>query len=153
MRKIKEILSAAGRFWQRGRISLIIAAALVVAIVFVGLHDVGIILGYIAATLIMVEVTRRWRRIRNFIVLFFSSFFGMILLAFLHEEVVAPLIGLVTGAAAQENLGFRIFSDAVSLVILFFGPVGLFIGFIGTVALSVWRLAALVKRRKASGGA
>ena len=148
MRKMKEKLERLARFWKRSRVSLIIAAVLVIGVVFFGLHDVGIILGYLATTIVMVELTRRWRRIRKFIILLFASFFGMIFLAFLHEVVVSPLVSLFTGASADNNPGFRIFSDAVSLIILFIGPVGMFIGFSGAIILGILHLAGLRKRRK-----
>jgi hypothetical protein len=148
MRKIKAILSALAGFWRRSRISLIIAAVLVIGVIFIGLRDVGIILGYLATTIVMVELTRRWRRIRNFTILLFASFFGIIFLAFLHEVVVLPLISLLLGAGALDSLGFYIFSDAVSLIILFIGPVGMFIGFLGAIVLGVFRLVSLGKKRK-----
>lgn len=139
---MKERLSALGRFWRRSRVSLILAALLIIAVVFIGLHDIGMILGYLATLIIMVELTRRWRKIRNFIILLVASFFGIILLAFLHEEVVGPLVRLMLGAGALESLGFRIFSDAVSLIMIFVGAMGLIIGLAGTIILGILRLVA-----------
>jgi len=148
MPEIKPRLSALAGFWQGSRISLVVAAILIVAVVFIGLHDVGLILGYLATTIIMVELTRRWRKIRYFVILFFASFLGIILLAFLHEEVVAPLVSLFTGAAADMNLGFRIFSDTVSLVMIFIGVMGIVIGLAGTIILGILRLVGLRNRRR-----
>ena len=148
MPKIKERLSALAGFWQRSRISLVVAALLVIAVIFIGLHDVGLILGYLATTIIMVELTRRWRKIRNFVILFFASFLGMILLAFLHEEVVSPLVSLFTGADADMSLGFRIFSDVVSLVMIFIGVMGIVIGIAGTIILGILRLVGLKNRHR-----
>jgi hypothetical protein len=106
------------------------------------------ILGYLATTILMVELTRRWRKIRYFVILFFASFLGMILLAFLHEEVVSPLVSLFTGAAAVKSLGFRIFSDVVSLVMIFIGVMGIVIGIAGTLILGILRLVGLRNRRR-----
>src|SRR3972149_7161483 len=118
MEKMKQRFLALVRFWQRRRISLALFVALVVAVVFLGLHDVGMILAYLATAIIIVELTPRWRKIRNFIILFFASFLGSILLAFLHVEVVSPLVRLLLGAAAIESLGFRIYNDTVSLAMI-----------------------------------
>jgi hypothetical protein len=148
MPKIKKRLSALAGFWQRSRISLVVAALLVIAIVFIGLHDVGMILGYLATAIVMLELTRRWRKTRYFVILFCASFLGIIFLAFLHEEVVAPLVSLFTGAAANESLGFRIFSDVISLVMIFVGVMGIVIGIAGTLILGILRLVGLRNRRR-----
>jgi hypothetical protein len=148
MGKIKRFFSALVGVWRGSRISIIAVIMLVIGIVFVGLHDVGIVLGYLAATIIMIEITRRWRKIRNFIILIFASFLGMVFLSFLHEAVVIPLIRMLLGAWSLESAGFHIFSDAVSLVILFFGPVGIFVGFAGIAALGFFRLVSSRKKRK-----
>jgi hypothetical protein len=148
MPKIKERLSALAAFWRKGRISWVLVALLVISVIFLGLHDVGMILGYLATTILMVELTRRWRKIRYFVILFFASFLGMILLAFLHEEVVSPLVSLFTGAAAVKSLGFRIFSDVVSLVMIFIGVMGIVIGIAGTLILGILRLVGLRNKRR-----
>ena len=148
MPKIKKRLSALAGFWQRSRISLVVAALLVIAVVFIGLHDVGMILGYLATAIVMLELTRRWRKTRYFVILFCASFLGIIFLAFLHEVVVAPLVSLFTGTAANESLGFRIFSDVISLVMIFIGVMGMVIGLAGTVILGIIRLIWLRNRGK-----
>ncbi len=146
MEKVKQVASALAGFWKRSRIPLILAVILVIAVVFIGLHDVGIILGYLATAIVMVELTRRWRKIRYFITLFFASFLGIILLAFLHEEAAIPLAGFFTGAGQPENPAFRLFSDIVSLAMIFIGGMGMVIGIAGTFILGVWRLARMGKK-------
>jgi hypothetical protein len=146
MRKIKEKLSALGRFWHRSRISLLIAAVLIIGVIFAGLHDIGIVLGILAAMVILIELTRRWRRIRNFIILFFASFLGIIYLSFLDEAVVKPFVRLLGGAGAVSGTGFDVFNQIISLIILFFGTAGLITGFLGAIILGVWRLVTLVNR-------
>jgi hypothetical protein len=147
MRKFKERLSALAGFWQRSRVSLIIAAVLAIGIVFFGLHDVGIVLGILMAMVIMIELTRRWRKTRNFIILFIASFLGIIFLSFLDEQVVKPFVRLVGGDGAVNGKGFDIFNQIISLIILFFGVAGLITGFIGTIVMGIWRLVALVKNK------
>lgn len=146
MPKVKEKLSALGRVWRQGRVSWVLAALLVIGVIFLGLHDTGLILGYLATTIIIVELTHRWRKIRYFIFLFVASFLSAIFLAFLHEEVVSPLVRLFTGAAAVQSRGFRIFSDAVSLAIIFAGVMGVVIGMAGTLILGIIRLVRLRNR-------
>ena len=130
------------------RILLGVFGVLVVGMVFVGLdNEPGIVLGWAATAVLIAELTRRWRRVRNFLILGFGTFTGTILLAFLHEEVVYPLAGWIGGSAALQSQGLRIFNEVVSLLILFFTPVGIFIGITGAVALLVARLVTLLSRK------
>lgn len=131
---------------ERNRILLAVFGLLVIAIIFIGLdNETGIILGYIATTILLIDLTHLWKRIRNFIILFLAAFFGAIFLAFLHEEIVFPLADLLGGAKAVESTPMNIFNQAVSLLILFFTPTGIFIGITGTIILTAIRIA---KRRK-----
>lgn len=146
MQKTKKILSALVRYWQRYHLALIIAAILIICIIFIGLHDLGMILGYVATTIIMLELTYRWRKIRYFIFLLFGSFLGIILLSFLHEEVVSPLVRILLGTGALNSTEFHIFSDAVSIMIIFIGLMGIIIGIVGTAVLGIFRLIDLKNR-------
>jgi hypothetical protein len=142
------MLSAAAGFWQRRRISWILVGILVIAVAFYGLHDTGMILGILAAIVTVIELTHRWRRMRNFIILFFSTFFGLIFLAFLDVEVVKPFVRFFGGPGADTGTGFQVFNHIVSLIMLFFGAAGLFVGFFGAMMLGVFRLAGLRKRHR-----
>jgi hypothetical protein len=136
------------RFWHRSRISLIIAAVLFIGVIIFGLHDVGIVLGIMMAMVIMIELTRRWRRVLNFIILFFASFLGIVLLSFLDEEVVKRFTLLLGGAGAANATVYEVFNQIISLIILFFGTAGLITGFFGTIILSIWRLVTLINRHR-----
>ncbi|MGD0795734.1 MAG: hypothetical protein ABR958_09180 [Dehalococcoidales bacterium] len=146
MQKTREVLSAVFRSWQRYHISLMIAALLIIWVVFIGLHDRGMILGYLATTIILLELTYRWRKIRYFFILLLASFVGSIFLSFLHEVVVSPLVRILLGAGALNSTGFHIFSDTVSLIIIFFGVMGVVIGVVGMAILVILRLVNLVNR-------
>jgi hypothetical protein len=146
MAKIKQIQGALAGFWRRSRISLIIAGLLAIGVVFAGLHDVGIVLGILAAMVIVFEMIRHWRRIRNYIILFFASVFGIVFLAFIDEGVVKPIVRFVGGNGAVNSAGFEVFNQIISLIMLFFGVACLLIGFFGTIAMAVWRLARLRKK-------
>lgn len=146
MRKTKEVTSAVFRSWQRYHLSLVLAALLIICIVFIGLRDRGMILGYIATTIIMLELTHRWRKIRYFFILSLASFLGSIFLSFLHEVVVSPLVRIMLGAGALNSTGFHIFSDTVSLIIIFIGLMGIVIGIAGMAALGIFRIINLITR-------
>ena len=152
MPKITERLAFWTRFSTATRLLLGLFLALAFATIIVGLDNpVGIMLGWAGVAALVAELTRRWRRVRNFIILFFVSLFGMLILSFIHEEVVYPLVGIIGGARALESPALDIYSEVTSLVILFFGPVGLFVGFTGGIVLLVMRLAGRRKRRGHTG--
>jgi hypothetical protein len=141
--------AALAGFWHRSRVSLIVAAVLAIGVIIFGLHDVGIILGILGAMVINIEISRRWRKTRSFIILFFASFFGIIFLAFLDVAVIKNFILHLDGAG-ETTTGYDIFNQIVSLIILFFDTAGLITGFFGTIIVGIWRLVALISKRKAS---
>jgi accessory gene regulator protein AgrB len=148
MQKMKEKLSALHRFWRKHRISFVLFLLLAVGVVFAGLHDTGIVLGILAAMILIIEMSRRWRRIRNFLILFAASFLGIIFLAFLDEAVVKPMVRFLGGAAAVNGTGFEVFNQIISLIILFFGVAGLITGLLGAFVLVIVRLVMLRNRPK-----
>ena len=71
----------------------------------------------------------------------------MIILAFLHEEVVYPLAAILGGPDVVESLALKIFSEVVTLLILFISPVCILVGLSGTIILSIIRLINLVNKK------
>jgi hypothetical protein len=134
------------------RLLLALFLALAICVIFVGLDNAtGIMLGWAATTVLVTELTRRWRRVRSFIILFFASLVGVIILSFLHEEVVYPLAGLIGGTSALQSPALDIYHEVTSLVILFFGPVGMFVGIAGSVILGILRLTGLRNHKHVTG--
>ena len=148
MNKIKRALAALAGCWRKSRVSIIIVVLLAFGVIIAGLHDVGIVMGILAAAVILVEMTRRWRRTRNFIIMFAASFLGMIFLSFLDIEVVKPLVYFIGGEGAVSRTVFDVINQVISLIILFFGLAGLLTGFFGTIITGTVNLVTLVKRRK-----
>ena len=110
-------------------------------LVFTGMdNETGIILGWLAAAVLLAELTRRWQRPLYFFILAIASFGGAVFLSFLHEEVVYPLVSWLGGAGAVDSLPMKIFHETISFIILFFRPTGIIIGILGTAVLLVVRL-------------
>jgi hypothetical protein len=129
------------------RVLLILFFVLVIAAVFIGLQiTTGFIICYLAVIVLTIELTRRWRRVRNFIILGLVAFFGSVFLAFLHQEVVFPLAGFIGGTTVVDSTPLQLYHDITSGIILFFGPVGILVGFFGSIILVVWRLIGLAAR-------
>jgi hypothetical protein len=134
-------------------ILLAVFCVLVISVVFVGLDNApGIILGWLATTVLITELTRRWRKVRNFLILGFASFVGAILLSFIYQVVAYPLAGILGGDAALQSRALDVFHEAISLLILFVTPVGMFIGVVGAVTLVILRLIALLSKKSVSSG-
>jgi hypothetical protein len=146
--KIKAKLSALIRLSKMTRTLLALFCVLIIGVVFVGLDNTyGIILGWLATAVLEIELTRRWRKVRNFLILGVASFVGAIFLSFLHEVVVYPLADIIGGAGALQSRSLGIFHEAISLIILFFTPVGIFIGIMGAITLVIWHLIKLLSKK------
>jgi len=131
------------------RVLLAFFVLLVICVIFVGLDNaIGIILGWLAtaALIISVILTRKWRKIRYFIILLFVSFLGAIFLSFLYMELALPFAEWLGGVNATQSTTWRIYHVVISDIILLFTPVGIFIGIVGSIWLGILRLVALRKR-------
>ena len=134
------------------RILLAVFLLLAISLVFIGMNnETGVIVGWLAAAVLLAELTRRWRKPLYFFILGVGSFAGVIFLAFLHEEVVYPLVDWLGGTGAIQSLPLKIFHEAVSFIILFFGPTGIVIGILGAAVLLIIRLVNRFNSRKALG--
>ncbi len=129
------------------RVLLALFLALVVCVVFVGLDNpTGIIIGWVAVTVFLAMVVRRWRRIRSFLILLFATFIGAIILSMIYVELALPVAGWFGGHDATQSLAWRIFHVVISNLILLFTPPGIFVGFVGSVWLGISRLSSLRKK-------
>jgi hypothetical protein len=145
------VRSALSGFWRKHWIALALFAALFLSVFLAGLNNApGLILGWLATAVLMVEFMRPWRKIRRFILLALVSFLGAIILAGIHQEIVTPL---VVNAGALDSQGYRIFHDAVSLIIFFICVMGIVIGVMGTIVLGIIRLVLLIRRGRTTGAA
>lgn len=131
------------------RALLILLCVLVVCVAFVGLDNAtGIILGWMAALVIMALFVRGWRKMRYYLILMAASAIGTIALSFIYMDVALPLATWLGGVNATESLGWRIFHIVISDVILLFTPTGILVGIVGTAWLGISRLVSLQHRSR-----
>jgi hypothetical protein len=152
MKKSCEILKATVKAFQRYHLLLVVAGLLIIAVVFYGLHDRGMIMAYVATAVIIVEITYRWRKIRYFLFLALGAFLSSIFFSFLHEAVVKPMVGFFWGGGALDSPGFDIFHVIVTYYILFVGIMGIVIGVLGTISLTIYKGIMLLTRDRAARG-
>jgi hypothetical protein len=149
---IKDRLFAILRLPRKKRIYLIAFLVLILSAIFVGLDNpTGIILGWLAVAVLIVALVRRWRNPWYFLVLLIVTFLGAILLSGLYMEVARPLAQWIGGVNVAESTGWRVFHVVISNVILLCAPVGIIIGFIGFIIMSIWNLY-IWQRRRTTGG-
>ncbi len=111
--------------------------------------DRGVLMGWLANIVLLIEVTRRWRKDWQFLLLAAGAFLGAILLSGLYEAVIYPLVDKIGGAAAVNSSGMSGFHAVVSDFLLLFVPMTFTFGIMGAVTLFIVRLATL-RRKKAS---
>ena len=130
-------------------ILLAVFMVLLICVLVIGLNDApGFILGYVTTIVLFFTITRNWRKIRSFIILFAASLFGIFLLSLLYVEVIHRIAEWLGGIDALHGTPMDIFTMVITYIILFGGPVGMLAGIVGTVTLGVFRLVSLKKRRK-----
>ena len=98
------------------------------------------VLGYLATTVLFVAMTYTWRKIRNFIILFFVSLLGIFFLSFLYMEVIYRFAYVIGGVNALQSTFIIVINMIISNVILFAGPVGMLVGIVGSLVLFVRRI-------------
>lgn len=135
---------------RRGTIILLaVSVILVISVLIIGLNDApGYILGYLATIVLFFTITRNWRKIKSFIILFSVSLVGIFFLSFLYVEVIYRLAEWIGGINALHGVPMDIITTVITYVILFGGPVGMFAGIAGMVTLGVFRLISLRNRKK-----
>jgi hypothetical protein len=146
---MKRKLAAILRISQTTRILLAVFIILVICVIFMGLDNAtGLATGWLATLTLLAAFTYRWRKIRYFLILSAASFIGAVILAFLHEEVVLPLTKWIGGADALQSAPIEIYHQITSMIIFFFGPMGILAGVIGAVVLSFFRVKSLLGTKK-----
>jgi hypothetical protein len=131
-------------------IMLGIFTGLIIISLVIGIDsDRGVLVGWLANIVLLIEVTRRWRKDWQFLLLAAGAFLGAILLSGLHEAVIYPLVEKIGGAGALNSPGMNGFHAVITDIILIFTPMTIIFGIMGAVTLFIVRLVTL-GRKKAS---
>lgn len=102
--------------------------------------DRGVLVGWLAVIILLTEMTRRWRKEWQFILLIAGAFIGAIILSALHEAVVG-------GDNIPQNWWLNFFHALVTDVVLLFTPMAIIYGLLATITVFVIRLVTLRKKR------
>jgi hypothetical protein len=138
----------------RNRPYLISFVIMVVAAILVGLDNpTGIILGWVAVTVALVALARKWRQPWYFLILLAVSFCGAIFLAFLDRIVALSIAKWIGGEFVTENIAWHVFDIIISNLILLAVPMGMLWGAVGFIVVGIYRLFSLIRRSRAADGA
>jgi hypothetical protein len=149
---MKRILSALKRIPMLTRILLAAFCVLAIIAIIIGIdNDRGILMGWLATTVLLIEITRRWRKEWHFLLLSVGVVVGAIFLSFLQEAVVNPLVEKIGGAGALQSQGLDIYHFINKDIILLFTPMGIIIGIIGAITIFFIRLIMLGRKKSVSG--
>lgn len=132
------------------RVLVLLFVLLALCVVFIGLDNVpGLVLGMAAAATLILEFTRRWRRIRRFVFLAGGSFLAAIILSGLYAEVALPLAERIGGPFATESTGWLVYHAVVSYGIFLIVPGCIVIGMAGAFVLAIMQVRAEFRNRGA----
>ena len=129
------------------RILLVAFFVLLLAIIFVGFRiSVGYILGGLASICLVVALTCRWQRIRNYLLMILFTVLVAIFVSMIYVEVISRVVVTIFGESAFESTGWRIFDVLISNVLLFFVPACIFVGIGGSIFLYSRRIVRRIKK-------
>jgi hypothetical protein len=132
--------------WKRIPILTLVLLAIFIALIAVALSigvdsDRGVLVGWLGIIVLLTEITRRWRKERQFLVLIAGSMLGAILLSGLHELLVGSE-GIIQGW--WPNFFHALITD----MILLFVPMAIIYGALATITVFIIRLVTLRRKKE-----
>jgi hypothetical protein len=132
--------------WKRIPIITLVLLAIFIALIAVALSigidsDRGVLVGWLAVIVLLTEITRRWRKEWQFLVLIAGSIIGAILLSGLHELLVGSE-GIIQGW--WPNFFHALITD----MLLLFVPMAVIYGALATITVFIIRLVTLRRKKE-----
>ena len=132
--------------WKRVPISTLILLTIFVALIVVALvigidSDRGVLVGWLGVIVLLTEITRRWRKEWQFLLLILGSVLGAIILSGLHELIVGS-------DSIVQNYWLNFLHALITDSILLFVPMAIIYGLLATITIFIVRMATL-RRKKA----
>jgi len=111
--------------------------ALLIAALIVGVSDSipGIVLGYMAAIVLVFALTRTWQEVKKFLVLLGASFVAFLLFLFLHNVFYG--LGEMTSDIAVLRYLMQFLHILLFCLVVFVCPVFFVAGAVGSVGLFI----------------
>ena len=144
MNEVKQTRSIDTLMTKRSRKITFILAVLVVVLIIgaiiVGVNDnvPGIILGYIAATLLFIALTYTWREMKKFLILTGASLVGFFVFVFLHNAFYG--LGIITSDISIVSHFMEVSHVAFFCLAIFICPPSFVVGAVGSIVFAVRKL-------------
>jgi hypothetical protein len=131
--------------WKRIPILTLVLLAMFVALIIVALiigidSDRGVLVGWLGIIMLLIEITRRWQKEWQFLLLIVGAIIGAIILSGLHEIIVGS-------DSIIQNWWLNFFHALITDIILLFTPMAIIYGIIGVITLLIIRLVTLRRKR------
>ncbi len=132
--------------WKRVSILTLVLLAVFIALMAVAFSigidsDRGVLVGWLGIIILLTEITRRWRKEWQFLILIAGSILGAILLSGLHELLIGTT-GIIEGW--WPNFFHALITD----VILLFVPMAVIYSILAIITLFIIRLVTLRRKKE-----
>ena len=130
---------------QRIPILSYVLIALFLILLIVGLiigidSDRGVLVGWLGILFLLTEMTRRWHKEWQFLLLIVGTILGVIILSGLHELIVGS-------DSAPISWGTNTIHAIIKDIIVLFGPMAIIYGIIGAITIFIIRLITLCRKK------
>jgi hypothetical protein len=130
--------------WKKISLLTVVLLSLFVILIIIALcigidSDRGVLVGWLGILILLTEMTRRWRKEWQFLLLIAGAFVGSIILSGLHELVLG-------GDSVPQNFWLNFFHALITDIILLFTPMAIIYGALATITVFIVRLVTLGKK-------
>ena len=109
--------------------------------------DQGVLVGWLGVIALLTELTRRWRKEWHFLLLILGAIAFCIILSFISEAVVIPIVERIGGEAALQSQGLEIFHQIIASILTLVPIIAIIYGILGAITLFILRLIILCRKR------
>ncbi len=137
---MKRALAAIKRIPILTAILLALFIAVMIIALVIGIDsDRGVLVGWLAIIILLVEITRRWHKEWQFLLLIAGAVIGSIILSALHDAVIGS-------DSIPQNWWANAFHAIITDMILLFTPMAIIYGLLATITVFIVRLVTLRKK-------
>lgn len=131
--------------WKKIPLLTVALLTLFIALIIIALcigidSDRGVLVGWLGILFLLTEMTRRWHREWQFLLLIAGAVIAAILLSGLHELVVGT-------DSIPQNAWANFFHALISDALLLFTPMAIIYGLLATITVFIVRLVTLGKKK------
>jgi hypothetical protein len=132
--------------WKRIPILTLVLLAFFIALMAVAFiigidSDRGVLVGWLGIIFLLTEITRRWRKEWQFLLLIAGTIIGSILLSGLHELVIS-------NQSVVQGWWQNFFHALITDIILLFMPMAVIYGVLATITTFIIRLVTLRRKKE-----